>query len=69
MLVPAVWTIAAALWIWWGADPWSLIAPVLLAAIGTVALACLPACLIRYFVARWTGTVIPGGYLEPAPVT
>ena len=69
MLVPAVWAIAAALWIWWGGNPWSLIAPVLLAAIGTFALA-RPVCrMIRYFVARWTGTVISGGYLEPAPVT
>ncbi|GAA3589114.1 sensor histidine kinase [Kribbella ginsengisoli] len=69
MVVPAVWAIAAVVWIWWGGNPWSLFAPVVLAAIGTFALA-RPVCrMIRYFVARWTGTVIPGGYLEPAPVT
>ncbi|WP_328322400.1 histidine kinase [Kribbella sp. NBC_00382] len=69
MLVPAVWAVAAVVWVWWGGNPWSLIAPVVLAAVGTFTLA-RPICrMIRYFVARWTGTVIPGGYLEPAPVT
>jgi len=68
MLVPAVWAAAAALWIWWGGNPWSGIAPLVWACIGTFALA-RPVCrLVRSLVARWTGTVMPAGYRRLEPV-
>ncbi|MBM9434995.1 sensor histidine kinase [Actinacidiphila bryophytorum] len=70
MLVPAVWAAAVALGIWWGAaNPWSWLAPVLLVCLGTAALA-RPVCrAVRFLVARWTSTVIPGGYRQAPPVT
>lgn len=70
MLVPAVWTAAVALGIWWGAgNPWSWIAPFVLACVGTLALSC-PVCrIVRLLVARWTATAIPAGYREAGPVT
>lgn len=69
MLVPAVWAVVVALWIWWGGDPWSLIAPFVWACIGTFALS-RPVCrMIRSLVAKWTGTVIPAGYRQAEPVT
>ncbi|WP_084424912.1 sensor histidine kinase [Kibdelosporangium aridum] len=69
MLVPAVWAAAVALWIWWGANPWSWIAPVIWAGIATFALS-RPVCrMIRALVTQWTNTVIPGGYRQTGPVT
>ncbi|MET7338842.1 histidine kinase [Nonomuraea sp. NPDC005650] len=69
MLVPAVWAAAVALWIWWGANPWSGMAPFVWACIGTLALS-RPVCrLARSLVAKWTGTVIPAGYRQAGPVT
>jgi signal transduction histidine kinase len=70
MLIPAVWAGSAAVWIWWwSANPWSAIAPLAWAAIATFALA-RPVCRIfRSLVAKWTGTVIPAGYRQPAAVT
>ncbi|MGI5491316.1 sensor histidine kinase [Microtetraspora malaysiensis] len=70
MLVPAVWAAAVALWIWWwDGDPWSGIVPLLWACIGTLALS-RPVCrMARSLVAKWTGTVIPGGYRQAGPVT
>ncbi|WHT22848.1 sensor histidine kinase [Crossiella sp. CA-258035] len=68
LLVPALWAAAVGLWIWWGAGPWSWLAPFAWAGIGTVALS-RPVCkLTRGLVTRWTGTVIPGGYRQAAPV-
>jgi signal transduction histidine kinase len=69
MLVPAVWAGAVALWIWWGGDAWSWIAPFVWACIGTVALSRAVCRMIRSLVARWTGIVIPAGYRRPRPVT
>ncbi|WP_214415686.1 sensor histidine kinase [Sphaerisporangium fuscum] len=69
MLVPAVWAAAVALWIWWGGNPWSWIAPFLWAGFGTFALS-RPVCgMVRSLVAKWTGTVIPAGYRQAGPVT
>ncbi|MGI5153930.1 sensor histidine kinase [Microbispora sp. CA-102843] len=69
MLVPAVWAAAVGLWIWWwGGSPWPGIAPLLWACIGTLALS-RPVCrMVRSIVAKWTGTVIPAGYRQAAPV-
>ncbi|MEU5607919.1 sensor histidine kinase [Streptomyces sparsogenes] len=67
--VPAVWAAAVALWFWWGGNPWSWIGPFVWASIGTVALS-RPVCrMVRSLVAKWTGTLIPAGYREAAPVT
>ncbi|MEV4106026.1 histidine kinase [Nonomuraea sp. NPDC049695] len=70
MLVPAVWAAAVALGIWWGAgNPWSWVAPFVLVSTGTLALS-RPICrIVRFLVARWTGTVIPAGYRQAGPVT
>ncbi|MEV0056997.1 histidine kinase [Saccharopolyspora shandongensis] len=69
MPVPAVWAAAVALWIWWGGNPWSWIAPFAWACIGTFALS-RPVCrMVRSLVARWTATVIPDGYRQAGPVT
>jgi len=70
MLVPAVWAAAVALGIWWGAaNPWSWVAPLVLVCGGTLALS-RPVCrMVRFLVARWTGTVIPAGYRLAGPVT
>jgi signal transduction histidine kinase len=69
VLVPGVWAAGVALWIWWGAGPWTWLAPFIWASIGTVALS-RPVCrMFRSLVARWTGTVLPAGYLKPGPVT
>ncbi|RSM91605.1 sensor histidine kinase [Kibdelosporangium aridum] len=69
MLVPAVWAAAVALWIWWGGNPWSWIAPFIWAVIGTFALS-RPVCrMVRTLVAKWTDTVIPAGYRQTGPVT
>jgi len=66
--VPAVWAAAVGVAIWWGGNPWSWLAPFVFACIGTFVLA-RPVCrMYRSLVAKWTGTVIPGGYLEPAPI-
>ncbi|RKT55352.1 sensor histidine kinase [Saccharothrix australiensis] len=68
MLVPAVWAAAVTLWLWWGGNPWSWVAPFLWAGLGTFALS-RPVCrIVRSLVARWTGTAIPAGYREPGPV-
>ncbi|GLZ31958.1 hypothetical protein Lesp02_41460 [Lentzea sp. NBRC 105346] len=69
MPVPAVWAAAMALWLWWGGNPWSAIAPLVWACIGTFALS-RPVCrMIRALVASWTGTVITAGYRQAVPVT
>jgi signal transduction histidine kinase len=70
MLVPAVWAAAVALGIWWGAgNPWSWVAPFVLVCVGTLALS-RPVCrMVRFLVARWTGTVIPAGYRQAGLVT
>jgi signal transduction histidine kinase len=68
MLIPAVWAAAVALWIWWGGNPWSAIAPLVWACVGTFALS-RPVCrMVRALLARWTGTVIPAGYRQMKPV-
>ena len=69
LTVPAVWAAAVAVCIWWRGNPWSWIAPIVLAGIGTVALA-RPVCRVfRFVVAKWTGTVVPAGYRQAPPVT
>ncbi|WP_344581198.1 sensor histidine kinase [Nonomuraea roseoviolacea] len=69
MLVPAVWAVAVALWLWWGGSPWTWIAPFAWAAIGTFALS-RPVCrMTRSLVEKWTGAVIPPGYRQAAPIT
>ncbi|MEU7018615.1 sensor histidine kinase [Streptomyces sp. NPDC046385] len=70
LLVPAVWAAALALGIHWGAgNPWSWSAPAVLVCVATLALS-RPVCrAVRFLVARWTGTVIPAGYRQAAPVT
>jgi len=68
MLVPVVWGSAVALAIWWG-GPWTWIAPLVWACVGTLLLV-RPVCrMTRALVARWTGTVIPGGYRQLGTVT
>ncbi|MEU8344102.1 histidine kinase [Spirillospora sp. NPDC048832] len=69
MLVPAVWALAVAWAIWWGpANPWSWLGPLVLVCVGTLGLA-RPVCrMVRFLVARWTGTAIPDGYREAGPV-
>ncbi|MEU5951442.1 sensor histidine kinase [Streptomyces sp. NPDC047525] len=69
MVVPAVWAVAVAWGIWWGAgNPWSWVAPVVVAGVGTFGLS-RPVCrMFRFLVARWTGTVIPDGYRQAEPV-
>ncbi|GAA1886709.1 sensor domain-containing protein [Streptomyces durmitorensis] len=69
MLVPAVWAVAVAWGIWWGAgNPWSWVAPVVVAGVGTFGLS-RPVCrMFRSLVARWTGTAIPDGYRQAEPV-
>ncbi|MFF4623799.1 hypothetical protein [Nonomuraea jabiensis] len=70
MPVPAVWAAAATLWIrWWGGDPWSGTVPFVWACVGTLALARPVSRMVRSLVAKWTGTVIPAGYRQAAPVT
>ncbi|MEU6788890.1 histidine kinase [Nonomuraea angiospora] len=70
MPVPAVWAAAVALWIWWwGGDPWSGTVPFVWACVGTLALARPVSRMVRSLVAKWTGTVIPAGYRQAAPVT
>ncbi|GLY70678.1 sensor histidine kinase [Amycolatopsis taiwanensis] len=68
MLVPAVWAAAVALWIWWGASPWSWIAPFIWAGIGTLALGRPVSRMVRSLVAKWTDTVLPAGYRQSVPV-
>ncbi|MGW0804318.1 sensor histidine kinase [Nonomuraea sp. NPDC002799] len=69
MLVPAVWAGAVALWLWWGGNPWSWMAPFFWAGFATFALS-RPVCgMVRSLVAKWTNTVIPAGYRQAEPVT
>ena len=68
LLVPAVWAAAVGVAIWWGGSPFSWTAPFVFACIGTFVLARPVSRMARSLVARWTGIVIPGGYLEPAPI-
>ncbi|MGA4847468.1 sensor histidine kinase [Streptomyces sp. G5(2025)] len=70
MLVPAVWAAAVALAVRWGpGNPWSWVAASVPVCVGTLALS-RPVCrMVRHLVAQWTGTVIPGGYWQAAPVT
>lgn len=66
MLVPAMWAVAVLLGIWWGAGTW--IAAFFWAGFWTFAVS-RPVCrMFRFLVAKWTGTVIPGGYRQAAPV-
>jgi signal transduction histidine kinase len=68
MLVPLVWAGAVGVAVWWASNPWSWIPLFVLAAVGTFALS-RPVCRIfRLLVEKWTGTVIPAGYLQAAPV-
>ncbi|NUP20890.1 MAG: sensor histidine kinase [Streptomyces sp.] len=69
MPAPAVWAVAVAWAIWWGAgNPWSWLGPFVLVCVGTLGLS-RPVCrLVRVLVARWAGTFIPAGYLEAGPV-
>ncbi|WP_369142542.1 sensor histidine kinase [Streptomyces sp. R44] len=69
-VIPAVWAAAIALGVRWGpGNPWSWLAPVVIVAVGTLALS-RPVCrAVRHLVARWTGTVVPAGYREAPPVT
>ncbi len=67
MLVPAVWAAAVVLWVWVGGGIW--IPALIWAAIGTLALSRPVARMVRALVAKWTGTVIPGGYRQAEPVT
>ncbi|MFF8657143.1 sensor histidine kinase [Streptomyces huasconensis] len=69
MAAPAVWTAAVALAVRWGpGNPWSWAGAAVPGCAGTLALS-RPACrIVRHLVARWTGTVIPAGYLRAAPV-
>ncbi|KIF75672.1 histidine kinase [Streptomyces sp. 150FB] len=68
LLVPAVWAVAVALWIWWSGNAWSWIPEFVWACVGTLALS-RPVCrIVRSLVAKWTATVIPGGYREAGPV-
>ncbi|MFB6438172.1 sensor histidine kinase [Streptomyces sp. NPDC056411] len=68
MPVPAVWAGAVALGIWWSGDPWLWIGLFVWACLGTLALA-RPVCrMVRFLVASWTATVIPGGYRQADPV-
>src|SRR4051812_25297888 len=69
MLGPGVWAVAVALWIWWGAGAWTWMAPFVWACIGTFALSRPVSRMFRFLVAKWTGTVIPGGYRQAGPVT
>ncbi|WP_324194847.1 sensor histidine kinase [Nocardia terpenica] len=68
MLVPAVWVAMAGIDIWWGANPWSWIAPFVWACLGTLLLSRQVCRVFRFLVARWTGTVIPAGYRQAGPV-
>jgi signal transduction histidine kinase len=69
LMVPVVWTAAVAVCIWWHGNPWSWIAPIVWAGIGTVALA-RPVCRVfRFLVAKWTFTVVPAGYRQAPQVT
>ena len=62
MIVPAVWAAAVGLWLWWGGNPWSWIAPFIWAVIGTFLLA-RPVCrMFRALVTRWSDTELPDGY-------
>ncbi|GHJ39893.1 sensor histidine kinase [Streptomyces sp. TS71-3] len=68
--VPAVWGGAVALGVWWGAgNPWSWVAPVVWGCVGTLALVRPVSRMVRFLVARWTGTVIAPGYRQAGPVT
>ncbi|MFE9421790.1 sensor histidine kinase [Kitasatospora sp. NPDC006697] len=65
--VPAVWAVAALLGYLWG-SPWAAVPLLPLAFVATLGLA-RPVCgAVRALVARWTGTELPAGYREPAPV-
>ena len=62
MIVPAVWAAAVGLWLWWGGNPWSWIAPFVWAVIGTFLLA-RPVCrMFRALVTRWSDTELSDGY-------
>ncbi|MFI0975583.1 sensor histidine kinase [Streptomyces sp. NPDC021093] len=69
MLVPAVWAAAVLLAIRWGAgNPWTWVPVLLLAGGGALGLS-RPVCrMFRHLVARWTGTKVPAGYRQAAPV-
>ncbi|MEV0825011.1 sensor histidine kinase [Nonomuraea rubra] len=69
MPAPAVWAVAVAWTVRWGAgNPWSWLGPFVLVCVGTLGLS-RPVCrLVRVLVARWTGTFIPAGYREAGPV-
>ncbi|MEU8892316.1 histidine kinase [Streptomyces sp. NPDC048442] len=69
MAVPAVWAGAVVLAIRWGVgNPWTWL-PVTLLAGGGALLLSRPVCrMFRHLVARWTGTAVPAGYRQAAPV-
>ncbi|WP_433040680.1 histidine kinase [Dactylosporangium sp. CS-033363] len=67
--VAAVWAGAVFVAVLWRHNPWSWFAPAVWALAGTVLLS-RPVChWYRMLVLRWTGTPIPPGYREPAPIT
>ncbi|GAA4202701.1 hypothetical protein GCM10022220_10620 [Actinocatenispora rupis] len=68
LAVPAGWAAGVALVIWWH-SPWTLLPVGIWVCLGTF-LASRPICrLVRYLVARWTGTVVAGGYRRIGAVT
>ncbi|WP_277831061.1 sensor histidine kinase [Speluncibacter jeojiensis] len=68
LAVPAVWAAVVLLALWWRA-PWTWIAPVILAAVWTFALASPIAGLFRRLAQRWSGIRIESGYRVAAPIT
>ncbi|WP_279580044.1 hypothetical protein [Fodinicola feengrottensis] len=67
LVIPALWAAVVVAVIWWGL--WASIAPIVWAGIGTVALPRPLSRLVRFLVARWTGTAIAAGYRKAVPVT
>ncbi|MGW6279585.1 sensor histidine kinase [Kribbella sp. NPDC055071] len=68
MAVPAVWATAVLIAIWWK-NPWTWLAPLVWACIGSLLLV-RPVCrMARSLVARWTDVVIPADYRERGTVT
>lgn len=64
MLIPAVWAGAVALAIWWG-KPWTWIALVVWACIGTLALSRPVGRIDRFFVASGRALSFPPGTGTP----
>ncbi|GAA1560789.1 sensor histidine kinase [Kribbella lupini] len=69
MLVPALWAAYVVLAVLWAESPWTWVPLAVLPAVGTLGLSRPVSRWVRSLVRRWTGTIIPPGYLEPPPVT